>query len=216
MEKAVEQRGTGWKRGDRIIRSESGYFFSFIRSVPSLWQLRAIYVTAKLSLLMRFFRPRARARFRSDLDIGSGLHPPEIWNAGIDYACLQACLVNQPSDFSIARFPTPPRAQKTTNDYDYCVKSMFDKPFSNAVHPENRARKKLRQTFYHSALFVSEKKKKIRGIAMSVRGLSRWIIGSSTSSSRWIIISSSGIGEIGKLLAIPNRLFYSNHCEDRG
>lgn len=62
MEKAVEQRGTGWKRGDRIIRSESGYFFSFIRSVPSLWQLRAIYVTAKLSLLMRFFRPRARAR----------------------------------------------------------------------------------------------------------------------------------------------------------
>lgn len=72
------------------------------------------------------------------------------------------------------------------------VKSMFDKPFSNAVHPENRARKKLRQTFYHSALFVSEKKKKIRGIAMSVRGLSRWIIGSFTSSSRWIIISSSG------------------------
>lgn len=159
---------------------------------------------------------RARARFRPDLDIGSGLHPPEIWNAGIDYACLQACLVNQPSDFSIARFPTPPRAQKTTNDYDYCVKSMFDKPFSNAVHPENRARKKLRQTFYHSALFVSEKKKKIRGIAMSVRGLSRWIIGSSTSSSRWIIISSSGIGKIGKLLAIRSRLFYSNHCEDRG
>lgn len=96
------------------------------------------------------------------------------------------------------------------------VKSMFDKPFSNAVHPENRARKKLRQTFYHSALFVSEKKKKIRGIAMSVRGLSRWIIGSSTSSSRWIIISSSGIGKIGKLLAIRSRLFYSNHCEDRG
>lgn len=192
MEKAVEQRGTGWKRGDRIIRSESGYFFSFIRSVPSLWQLRAIYVTAKLSLLMRFFRPRARARFRSDLDIGSGLHPPEIWNAGIDYACLQACLVNQPSDFSIARFPTPPRAQKTTNDYDYCVKSMFDKPFSNAVHPENRARKKLRQTFYHSALFVSEKKKDSwnRHVRQRVVSLDNWLVHIVESMNYYFIIGN--------------------------
>lgn len=58
-----------WNRGAQDGKEVTGsfaqsrdIFFSFIRSVPSLWQLRAIYVTAKLSLLMRFFRPRARAR----------------------------------------------------------------------------------------------------------------------------------------------------------
>lgn len=159
---------------------------------------------------------RARARFRPDLDIGSGLHPPEIWNAGIDYACLQACLVNQPSDFSIARFPTPPRAQKTTNDYDYCVKSMFDKPFSNAVHPENRARKKLRQTFYHSALFVSEKKKDSwnRHVRQRVVSFDNWLVHIVESMNYYFIVGR--LEEIDKLLAIRSRLFYSNHCEDRG
>lgn len=72
------------------------------------------------------------------------------------------------------------------------VKSMFDKPFSNAVHPENRARKKLRQTFYHSALFVSEKKKDSwnRHVRQRVVSLDNWLVHIVESMNYYFIIGN--------------------------
>lgn len=72
------------------------------------------------------------------------------------------------------------------------VKSMFDKPFSNAVHPENRARKKLRQTFYHSALFVSEKKKDSwnHHVRQRVVSLDNWLVHIVESMNYYFIIGN--------------------------
>lgn len=69
---------------------------------------------------------------------------------------------------------------------------MFDKPFSNAVHPENRARKKLRQTFYHSALFVSEKKKDSwnRHVRQRAVSLDNWLVHIVESMNYYFIIGN--------------------------
>lgn len=83
--------------------------------------------------------PAARRPISTRLGQGSGLHPPEIWNAGIDYACLQdASSINPPIFQSHAFLPTCTQKTErtTTNDGPrkvQCSTNRFPMSFTQKI-----------------------------------------------------------------------------------